>query len=335
MESEEIPGPSGIDCEEEIPEECMYSEMSKLRLKNAVVYYEGLLYENNLIASESSATISHEDMLIGQELYENTLKMLGEKMLVIDEALIHMNEECEEVSFEKIKDFSSDEYEPEEKKSKDIEYIPLDYKIKVINIAKAHPTWNLQTLKKKGCRRLKKIEYLSRWEENVKKGRNTFDKYSIIDSWTYDRFVEARQNYQQVTTRNLQQWALAAAGQYPDFAFKASNSWIIKFKKKHQIRQRKVTKFVSQKETATIEEILASAETFRIQTLQLIPNFNKDYVINIDQTGMWKSSKKFKLFIHLKTNINFKDPISKIPFHIIYVIFFIFIYFRLSVSIYF
>ncbi|GBL79501.1 hypothetical protein AVEN_92654-1 [Araneus ventricosus] len=117
----------------------------------------------------------------------------------------------------------------------------------------------------------------------IKKGENLFDKYSILDSWTYDRFVEARENYQQVTTRNLQQWALAAAGQFAEFEFKASESWVKKFKNKHGIHQRKVTKFASKRETTTIEETLAA--TFRQQTLKLIPNFNKDYVINTDQTG--------------------------------------------------
>jgi len=62
-------------------------------LKDALVHYEGLLAENNLIASTSSATIFDEIMLIGKELYDNALEILGEKKLVTDEELIHMNEE--------------------------------------------------------------------------------------------------------------------------------------------------------------------------------------------------------------------------------------------------
>ncbi|GFY79658.1 valine--tRNA ligase [Trichonephila inaurata madagascariensis] len=48
-------------------------------------------------------------------------------------------------------------------------------------------------------------------EDIIKEG-NKFDKYALIDSWTYDRFVDARENFHPVTTRNLQQWALSAAG---------------------------------------------------------------------------------------------------------------------------
>ncbi|GBN35808.1 Valine--tRNA ligase, partial [Araneus ventricosus] len=273
------------EVEDGTTQESLYSEVSKLRLKDAVIYYQGLLAQNNLISSESSASISHEAMLMGEEIFQNTLDILAEKIIVSDEELIHENERCQEVLFEKVEgDVSSDEYEPEEKK-RYVEYISLDYKIKVVNIARAHPTWNLQSLQKNGCSHLKKMEYLSKWEEEIKKEGNLFDKYSILDSWTYDRFVEARENYQQVTTRNLQQWALAAAGQFAEFEFKASESWVKKFKNKHGIRQRKVTKFVSKRETATIKETLASAATFRKQALKLIPNFNKDYVINTDQTG--------------------------------------------------
>ncbi|KAF5299773.1 hypothetical protein FQA39_LY11443 [Lamprigera yunnana] len=89
---------------------------------------------------------------------------------------------------------------------------------------------------------------------------------SLLSSMvTYDRFAESQQNNQQVTTRNLQQWALAAASQFENFDFKALNSWVEKFKHRHRIGQRKITKYVSEKESATIEETLASAENFRTQ----------------------------------------------------------------------
>ncbi|GBO19183.1 hypothetical protein AVEN_38867-1 [Araneus ventricosus] len=97
-------------------QESLYSEMSKLRLKDAVIYYQGLLAQNNLISSESSASISHEAMLMDEEIFQNTLDFLAEKIIVNDE-LIHENERCQEVLFEKVEgDVSSDEYEPEGKK---------------------------------------------------------------------------------------------------------------------------------------------------------------------------------------------------------------------------
>ncbi|GBN77990.1 hypothetical protein AVEN_96111-1 [Araneus ventricosus] len=75
-----------------------YSEVSKLRLKDAVIYYQGLLAQNNLISSESSASISHEAMWMGEEIFQNTLVILAEKIMS-DGELIHENERCQESYF--------------------------------------------------------------------------------------------------------------------------------------------------------------------------------------------------------------------------------------------
>lgn len=169
-----------------------------------------------------------------------------------------------------------------------------------MNLAKFHPKWNLKTLQKRGCSRLKRMDDLSQWEKQITSGGSIFDRLSIIDTWTYDRFIEARQNNQQVTTRNLQQWALTAAGQFPDLKFKASDRWVNKFKNRHNIRQRKGTKFVLKRETISMEDTLASAETFRRQGRRLIPNFNQDYVINTDQTVCMIFSKKKCVFVFVR-----------------------------------
>ncbi|GFY63134.1 HTH CENPB-type domain-containing protein [Trichonephila inaurata madagascariensis] len=75
-------------------------------------------------------------MLMGEEPYNYAVDMLAEKNMIHDEELIHANEVCEEVFFESVEvDSSSDEYETEEKK-REIKHIPLDYKIKAVNMAK-------------------------------------------------------------------------------------------------------------------------------------------------------------------------------------------------------
>lgn len=295
--SESDPGPSHES--DVIEEDSIHSEVSKQQLKDALVYLESLLRNRNLIAAEPSSSMNEKAMLIEEEMFENTLQMLAEKSLVLDEELIHMNEIDDNNAYEEVKTSpianESSEYEPDQKKSKEYDYIPLDSKIRAVTLAKEHPHWSLKNLQKKGCSRLKSMRYLSRWEEQIKSGGSKFDKYCIVDSWTYDRFVEARQNFHQITTRNLQQWALAAASQFQDFEFKASKTWVTEFKKKHRIRQRKITKFVSRKEMASQDEILAAADTFRIQTRTLIPNFDQDFIINTDQTGTWRAVHKFHM----------------------------------------
>ncbi|GBN58821.1 hypothetical protein AVEN_48535-1 [Araneus ventricosus] len=87
------------EVEDGTTQESLYSEVSNLRLKNADIYYQGLLAQNHLISSESSTSISHEAMLMGEEIFQNTLAILAEKIIVSDEELIHENERCQESYF--------------------------------------------------------------------------------------------------------------------------------------------------------------------------------------------------------------------------------------------
>ena len=186
----------GAECHED----SIYSAVAKRRLKDSFVYCDSLLQEADVVDTEASATISADAMAIGEVLYRFTMEMLEEMKLITDEDLIHFDEVDEKGLFREVEGgFSDDEdYEPAEKATKG-EYVPLETKMKVVKLAKEHPKWSLRTLQRKGSRVLRRRDDLKRWEENVKSGGTTIDKYSIIDSWTNDRFVEARKNYQQVS----------------------------------------------------------------------------------------------------------------------------------------
>lgn len=230
-----------------------YNDESKLWVKDEINYFENSLLENDL-ALESSGKIFHEELQIGEDLAESTIDIQDDKTFVKTEELFLLQEDSDaRCEFHETEDDDSDQYMlPGEEKT--LEYIPLEYKIKVVNLAKEHPKWSLKTLQKNGCSRLKSMKLLYRWKEDIKRGGTRIDKYTAIDSWTYDRFVEAcRANHQQVTTRDLQQWALTAANKFKDFSFKASKRWVWKFKKKHKIKQRKYTKDVTAIETAAMD----------------------------------------------------------------------------------
>ncbi|GBL75668.1 hypothetical protein AVEN_154980-1 [Araneus ventricosus] len=87
------------EVEDGTTQESLYSKVSQLRLKDAVIYYQGLLTQNNLISSDPSASISNEAMLMGEEIFQNTLAILAEKSIVRDEELIHENEGCQKSYF--------------------------------------------------------------------------------------------------------------------------------------------------------------------------------------------------------------------------------------------
>lgn len=246
--SSDMCGPSTADQKSDSdadPRDC--SDESKVRLETALVYCEQLLLENNHIAKKPHAVIK-EDVQMGEKIYCPILKIQAENRVVVPSDELIM---CEEVDdggiFEEVEGYSSSEadedYEPDEEKAKtDADYIPPDYKIKVVKMAKEHPKWSLKSIQRKGGSRLKRMDQLKIWEEHIRSGGTAIDKYNTIDSRIYDRFVEARQSNKQVTTKDLQQWALSVASQFPNLKFNASEAWVKNFKRRHRIRQRKVTK---------------------------------------------------------------------------------------------
>ncbi|XP_046411535.1 uncharacterized protein LOC124175377 [Neodiprion fabricii] len=256
----EMPEPLVAEVKSELDADSCSSQESKERLRTALVYCEQLLFKNNYITTHHSAEIKDEHIQIGEKIYSKILEVLDENSLIDEDELISVEESDEKGLFHEVKSSisgsaSDDEYKPDEENTKpDIDHVPLEYKIKIVNMAKSHPKWSLKTLQKKGGSRLKRMNQLTVWEKQITSGGTTKDKYKIIDSCTYNRFMKARQSNQLVTTRNLQQWGLAAASQLPELKFQASESWAQRFKQRHKIRQRTMKKYVPKRETTDIKE---------------------------------------------------------------------------------
>lgn len=182
-----------------------------------------------------------------------------------------------------------DVYDPEDDQepSTSRDYISLEYKMKAVAYAEKHPKYSLATLQSQGFKKLKRKDKLIQWKKDIEEGGTFVDKMQIIELEVWEKFKEARENYEQVMTRTLQQWAMSAA--FPliteKFHFGASIEWIKKFKRKHRIRQRKITKFIGKTDISTMEDVLKAATNFQKETNVLIPRFSKDFVINTDQTG--------------------------------------------------
>ncbi|XP_067214157.1 uncharacterized protein [Linepithema humile] len=159
---------------------------------------------------------------------------------------------------------SEKEYELQCKKRMIAGYIPLETKIKILNMRKSD---------------------LKRWRAKIEQGGGVKEKYEAINKWTIDRFCEAREQKKPVITRMLQQWASQAAVQFESLNFIASHTWAVKFKQTFKIRQRKVTRYIKSKNALNIPNILKKAEKFQKRIARQIFKFDRDYVINTDQTG--------------------------------------------------
>lgn len=190
----------------------------------------------------------------------------------------------ESVTYESPPSSSSYELEVDANNS---EKIPLDYKIKVINIQREHPRWNLATIQNNGGAKLSRMDTLVRWRKDIENGGTVYDKYNLISKCTYERFVESRKLGKPVYTRTLKVWAMQTAMQFlsDDFYFRVSRSWLNDFKNKNRIRMRKITRYIKPTENRSMEEVINNANKFQAECSNLIPRYNLDFVINTDKSG--------------------------------------------------
>ena len=70
---------------------------------------------------------------------------------------------------------------------------------------------------------------------------------------------------------------MAAAQQFlsDTFKFKAGKTWVDNFKRRNSIRQRRIMKYVTEKEVKGMDEVLATADKFRKQIKLILQNFTQ------------------------------------------------------------
>ena len=183
---------------------------------------------------------------IASEMFNRITTMFDEMEVREEEEIFVPNEMENDESMQTSDsiDEEESEWEDEATTSGRRDYISLTYKKKVVALAKAHPKWSLATLQKSGAKLLKKKSYLKIWEAEIAAGGTMIDKYKSINDMTFKKFEQARKNFEQVTTSTLQQWALIYAREVNCDRFAATASWVLKFKRKYGLRQRKITRYV-------------------------------------------------------------------------------------------
>ncbi|XP_043263202.1 uncharacterized protein LOC122403642, partial [Colletes gigas] len=275
------------------------NEEYKIICADAVDFAVRSLRSKGLIAEKASGTMTSAAIIIGNEFLKRIEDAIEGMVLCEEEVVVHCEEDenaddqfveetgpYEEVSSEGSNTDNESTYSPPAKKEKR-EVISWATKIKAVTAAKLHPTWTWKTLQRSVTRQLCSASQLLHWKQIIERNCSSHEKYHVITQWTVDRFLEARQLKKQITTRMLQLWALQASNQFrsDDFKFRASTSWVKKLKREQRIKQRKITRFISKKDTLTVEDIMKSAQFFQDQVQKIISTFQEDYIINTDQTG--------------------------------------------------
>ena len=110
------------------------------------------------------------------------------------------------------------------------------------------------------------------------------NKVQNIDQVVYKNFLNAREQYLPIHDIDVQRWGLQAAKQMNRDDFQASITWLLKFKKRHGICSRQITK----SERDHFHDIKRSEEEFLQKFHQLSEEYLPKQILNTDQVGIEK-----------------------------------------------
>lgn len=140
--------------------------------------------------------------------------------------------------------------ENENKKRKMNDDVDYDYKMKAVEYwcSGKKKRRSFETVQNR-FKKVKNVQSLYKWEEQVKEGGTRTDKLLKISEYVLQQFKNASDKSVSVHDLDLKRWALESRAKVDlsRHLFTASTKWIHNFKIKHGIVSRKVNKFVTQK----------------------------------------------------------------------------------------
>ncbi|CAF3780597.1 unnamed protein product [Rotaria sp. Silwood1] len=122
-------------------------------------------------------------------------------------------------------------------------------------------------------RRVRDPMQLKRFREYVANNENHRQKLKHVEHFVLDRFRSACNNNLPVHDLDVKRWALSQAKIENIDDFKASDYWLLNFKKRNGISSRKVTKFVSHREVVDKSIIKQTADDFVAEATKHIPKY--------------------------------------------------------------
>jgi hypothetical protein len=111
-------------------------------------------------------------------------------------------------------------------------------------------------------KRVKDRSYIYRFRRYVEGKGTAKQKFNQIDSFVYESFMQARSQLLSVHNIDLKRWAMKRALELSDHAFTVSNYWIYRFKQRHSIVSRKITKLVTKREFEDKDMIKKTTDDF-------------------------------------------------------------------------
>ncbi len=133
--------------------------------------------------------------------------------------------------------------------------------------------------------RVKYPMQLARFREYVQNDGNRRQELSRLELSVLENFKQARDANLPVHETDIRRWSLTQAAVEGIDNFLASDKWLSNFKRRNNIRSRKVTKFVAKHEVFHKQEIHQAGEEFVSEVKKILPQYKLEYIFNIDQSG--------------------------------------------------
>jgi hypothetical protein len=111
-----------------------------------------------------------------------------------------------------------------------------------------------------------------------------------------DQFKISRDLLHPVRDVDLMRWATKYARDIKLSTFKASESWVLSFKKKYKIVSRKVTKTVTRKKDETLKSTVI--DEFRNQAIDKFHHYHSKAIANTDQMGLNQEIRRLRTLSH-------------------------------------
>jgi len=239
-------------------------------------YYEMQLAEKiKYILLDATNEFNDVEMIIDDSLdFQEEYKEHNAR-IIEDEVQHHFHEPYEEA--------------PTNQCTKDNEEIDLEYKARAVEFwrsGKRKENLSLKTVQNR-FKKVSSTTQLRRWAHQINKGGTYRQKIAQICQYTLDNFEAALNSGSIVHDRDIIRWALQAQKEigFDNFRFKASDTWLLKFKRAHRIVSRKINKFITRKTLESGAELVATANAFVADIQSCIPRIGLENLYNSDQSG--------------------------------------------------
>ncbi|CAF2838549.1 unnamed protein product, partial [Rotaria sp. Silwood2] len=134
--------------------------------------------------------------------------------------------------------------------------------------------------------KVKNRSYIGRFRTYLENNGTKQQKLDEIDQYTYKKFEKARGDFLIVHDTDLKKWSLQKAREIHDTTFRASDNWVLNFKRRHTLCSRKITKLITKREVLDADTISNSANNFVSKVKKLLPHYRQSNVLNTDQSGL-------------------------------------------------